>query len=65
MKRIGFSSKLYTLIYQYLSTVSYSILHNGSHYPLSPYLFILATKLLSRLIFKVETSKELHGIKSP
>jgi hypothetical protein len=59
-----------------ITSPSFSILINGSPYglfcqerglrqgdPLSPFLFILGTKVISRLLFRLESQDLLKGIK--
>lgn len=73
----GFSSLWIQLISQCISTVSYSLLLNGSPFgciipsrglrqgdPLSPFLFILATEDLSRLILRVKRLGLIHSIQA-
>lgn len=61
---------------QFISIVSFSILLNGSSHgffkpsqglrqgnPLSPFLFILGAKVLSRLFTRAEEQGFLHGVK--
>jgi hypothetical protein len=73
---LGFSSNWIQLIEQCLSTVSFSVLLNGSPFgkfsasrglrqgdPLSPFLFLLGSEVLSRLILKEELAGNIHGIK--
>jgi hypothetical protein len=73
---LGFSSKWIQLIEQCLSTISFSVLLNGSPFgkfsaskglrqgdPLSPFLFLLGSEVFSRLILKEELASNIHGIK--
>ena len=75
-KHFGFSNKWINLINQCISTPTFSILINGSpkghfkfHHGLhqgdsiSPFLFILVTDVLSRLILQKEAEGLLNGIK--
>ncbi|KAF9592580.1 hypothetical protein IFM89_016031 [Coptis chinensis] len=75
-EKLGFSNKWRHMIHQCLSTVSFQIMLNGSPLekinperglrqgdPLSPYLFILVSEALSRLIAQAEAKEELHGVK--
>jgi hypothetical protein len=76
LKSLGFHSKWIHMIEQCISTVSFSILLDGSPFgrffpqrglrqgdPLSPFLFILGLEVLSRLIIKEELAGNIHGIK--
>jgi hypothetical protein len=73
---LGFNSTWTQWIKQCISTSSFSIMMDGSPYgnfspsrglrqgdPLSPFLFILGSEALSRIIFKEENSGNLHGIR--
>ena len=75
-KQFGFSEKWIQMINQCISIPSYSILINGSPEgfftssrgirqgdPISPFLFILFTDVLSRLFLQKETNGSLQGIK--
>jgi hypothetical protein len=72
----GFSPVWIQWMAQCISTVSYSILLNGSPYgffkptrglrqgdPLSPFLFRIGSEVLSRLLLRAEHGKNLHWIK--
>ncbi|XP_042944540.1 uncharacterized protein LOC122278417 [Carya illinoinensis] len=74
MVKMGFNSRWVNLVMQCISTVSYSILVNGNPQgsfnpsrgirqgdPLSPYLFILVSEVLSSLLNHAEVSKVIHG----
>jgi hypothetical protein len=76
LSSLGFSSKWIHMIDQCISTVSFSILLEGSPFgkfapsrglrqgdPLSPFLFILGSEALSRLLIKEELAGNLYGIK--
>lgn len=76
LRCLGFCEKWIGWVGQCISTVSFSILLNGTPYgffkplrglrqgdPLSPFLFILGAKVLSRLFAQAEGRGELHGIK--
>uniref|UniRef100_A0A803NJ15 Reverse transcriptase n=1 Tax=Cannabis sativa TaxID=3483 RepID=A0A803NJ15_CANSA len=76
LKENGFNDKVCTLIMQCVTTVSYSILLNGAPLapfnpncglrqgdPLSPFLFILCSEVLSKLILKPEKEKAISGIR--
>lgn len=76
MRCFGFSEKWIQLISQCLSTVSYLVLLNGCPYglikplrglrqrdPLSPFLFLIGTDVLSRLIMRAKSVGLIHGIK--
>ncbi|KAJ0078578.1 hypothetical protein Patl1_23481 [Pistacia atlantica] len=75
MRKMGFSPTWIKVIMNCLSSVTYSVLINGipqkpfkpSHGirqgdPLSPYLFIIGAKALSRLIQDAETEELSKGI---
>lgn len=72
----GFPSPLHDLIYECVSTPSYSFLINGSFYsllkssrgirqfdPKFPALFTLAFDVLSRLLAQTEANENLYGVK--
>lgn len=76
LRCFGFCEKWIQLICQCLSSVTYSILLNGGLYgmikparglrqgdSLSPFLLILGTDVLSRLISRAERLGQIHGIK--
>lgn len=76
MKRMGFHSKWIQWIMKCVTTVSYSILINGSPKgqiklerglrqgdPLSSYLFIICAEVLSHLLTKSTQARKLQGIK--
>ena len=76
LKAFGFSNKFTNLIHQCLSTVQYSVLLNGGKCPsftpsrglrqgdpLSPYLFILGSEVLMRLISREVDHGQLTAIK--
>jgi hypothetical protein len=73
---LGFHPKWVHWISQCISTASFSILLDGSPFgkfassrglrqgdPLSPFLFILSSEILSRLILKHENLGNIHGIR--
>jgi hypothetical protein len=75
MRRLGFDNKWIYLVTQCVTTVSYSIIVNGSPSeifypsrglrqgdPLSPYLFILCAEVLSQQLQKAENSGLLKGV---
>ncbi|KAB1228187.1 hypothetical protein CJ030_MR5G008784 [Morella rubra] len=75
LKCFSFNSLWRQLIHQCISTVTFSILLNGSPHgcfqpsrglrqgdPLSPFLFILASEVLSRLFYLEVRFGSLHGI---
>ena len=72
----GFHQKFIHLIYQCISTVSFTLLLNGGKGPrimpsrglrqgdpLSPYLFIIRSKVLARMINRNSAQKQINGIK--
>lgn len=76
LKLHGFSDEFINLIYQCISSPTFSFLINGSPFgmikssrglrqgdPLSPGLFVIFLDLLARLLCKVEANGDLHGIK--
>ncbi|XP_059450878.1 uncharacterized protein LOC132181647 [Corylus avellana] len=76
MKKLGFHSSWINWIRLCISSSSFSILINGSPFgqfspkrglrqgdPLSPFLFILGTEVLSRLLFREETLGNIKGLK--
>lgn len=76
MKAMDFSKKLRSLIWQCLSTMSFSTLLKSSSFgyivpqcgmkqsdPLSPYLFLLVFECFSRLISRVKHMDLLHNVK--
>jgi hypothetical protein len=73
---LGFNSIWINWISQCITTSSFSILLDGSPYgkfapsrglrqgdPLSPFLFILGSEILSRILLKEENMGGIHGIK--
>lgn len=75
-KRFGFCDQWIGWIHQCLSIVSYSVLLNGSAHglfkpsrglrqgdPLSPFLLILGSEVLSRMLLAAEGRGAIHGIK--
>nr|POE46674.1 putative mitochondrial protein [Quercus suber] len=76
LKAFGFSSSFTKLIHQCLSSVEFTLLLNGGQYPsfspsrglrqgdpLSPYLFILGSEVLLRLLNREVSQKRLSGVK--
>ena len=76
LKNFGFHQKFIHLIYQCISTVSFTLLLNGGKGPrimpsrglrqgdpLSPYLFIIGSEVLSRMINRCSAQKLINGIK--
>ncbi|XP_023633818.1 uncharacterized protein LOC111829312 [Capsella rubella] len=77
MKRLGFAEKWCSWIMKCITTVSYSVLVNGSPSkkiipqrgirqgdPLSPYLYLLCTEGLSSLLSAAVKSNNIHGFKA-
>ena len=75
MKHMGFNTKWISWIMKCVTTVSYSVLINGSPHgniipgrgirqgdPLSPYLFILCAEVLSHMMKQAESTRNLKGI---
>lgn len=75
LEQFGFSSVWVNWVKQCISTLSFSILLNGSPFgciypskglrqgnPLFPYLFILCSKVLSQLLLREERRGGLKGI---
>lgn len=76
LSQFGFYEKFINLIFQCISTVSFTFLLNGCQSgkiipsrglrqgdPLSPYLFFFCAEVLSRLILREEQKANLQGIK--
>ena len=76
LRLFGFSPMFIQWIEQCLSTISFSILLNGSPHgrlfptrglgqgdPISPYLFILCSEVLSRILARAENIGFIHGVK--
>ena len=76
LKNFGFHQKFIHLIYQCISTMSFTILLNGGKSPrimpsrglrqgdpLSPYLFIIGSKVLARMINRCSAQRLINGIK--
>ncbi|KAL3844844.1 hypothetical protein ACJIZ3_002247 [Penstemon smallii] len=76
LHNLGVCHRFINLIAQCISTCSFSFLINGSPFgflkpsrgirqgdPISPYLFIIYTELLSRLLLKEEASNNFRGVK--
>ena len=75
LRCFGVSEKMVGIIHQCMSTASFAILLNGCPLerrmasrglrqgdPLYPYLFIIVTEVLSRLLLREETRGSFHGI---
>ncbi|XP_026399813.1 uncharacterized protein LOC113295701 [Papaver somniferum] len=74
-KKLGFSEEWCQMIQQFISTVSYSVLVNGSpgetFHPsrgirqgdCPPYIFILCMEVLSQLLLKADEDKLIQGFK--
>ncbi|XP_026420100.1 uncharacterized protein LOC113316084 [Papaver somniferum] len=75
-EKLGFSDDWCQLVFQYISTVSYSVLVNGSPSEsflpsrgirqgdcLSPYIFILCMEVLSQLLSKAEDENLIRGFR--
>ena len=76
LKAFGFNEQFIKLIQQCISSVQYSLLLNGSSFstfspsrglrqgdPLSPYLFIIGSEVLLRLINREQSLGNLSGVK--
>nr|XP_048336943.1 uncharacterized protein LOC107411956 [Ziziphus jujuba var. spinosa] len=76
LSKLGFSHKINGLILRCISTESVELLLNGSVCgkvnmergirqgdPLSPFLFIIYSELLSRMLQKLEREGKIHGVK--
>lgn len=76
MRCFGFTGQWTIGFFSAISTVSFSILLNGSPYgffkpsrglrqgdPLSPFLFVIFTEVLTRLLKRDEDAHLLHGIR--
>jgi hypothetical protein len=76
LEKLGFNPVWISWIRTCISTPTFSILLNGSPFgfispgrglrqgdPLSPFLFILGSEVLSRLLFKEERNGSIHGLR--
>jgi hypothetical protein len=76
LKQLGFSSIWFAWVRTFITSTSFSILLNGSPFghftperglrhgdPLSPFLFILGSEVLSRLLLREESIESLKGIR--
>ncbi|KAK7275182.1 hypothetical protein RIF29_16291 [Crotalaria pallida] len=76
LQNLGFSQHWVTLIINCVNTVSFSVMINGEPRhdfraqrglrqgdPLSPYLFILCSEVLSAMLTKAVSLKYIHGVK--
>ena len=74
MEKLGFCEKWVSLVYECISSVSYSILVNGEPRgdirpsrglrqgdPLSPYLFLLCSKWLNRMLQRAAAEDGIRG----
>ena len=74
-QKLGFSQQWIQLVMQCVTTVTYSVLVNGTPMekfkpncgirqgdPLSPYIFIICTNILSCMLQKLEDSGALKGV---
>lgn len=74
LKALGFHLKFIDIIMECISSVSYSVLLNGSPYgriiltrglrqgdPLSPYLFILGLEVFSQMLIRAKKVGELYS----
>ncbi|KAL9453611.1 hypothetical protein AB3S75_009258 [Citrus x aurantiifolia] len=75
MESLDFSKGWINLIMRCVSSVSFSVVLNGAvsrviqpqrglrqGYPLSPYLFIMCTKVFSSLLLQAEQQRLIHGL---
>ena len=76
LKSMGFPAHWVNLILNYVTSVSFSVMLNGSPCdvfkperalkqkdPLTPYLFILCVEVLSSLMIKAQETQAIHGIR--
>ncbi|CAA7029125.1 unnamed protein product [Microthlaspi erraticum] len=76
MQTLGFSARWIRLIMSCVTTVNYQVLINGIPHgsinptrgirqgdPLSPYLFIICTEMLARMLQKAERDQRISGIR--
>ena len=75
MRFLGFSEMWIRLIMECVKSVKYQILINGTPYgeikpsrglrqgdPLSPYLFVICTEMLVRMLYKAEKAEQITGL---
>lgn len=76
LRNFSFSEIFINLVIQCITTTQFSVLINGGPMgkfnasrgirqgdPLSPFLFIICSKILSRLLLRGEMNKKIHGVK--
>lgn len=77
MKKLGFADEWCKWVMECVSTVSYSVLINGSPTkrifpqrgirqgdPMSPYLYLICTEVLSSLLTNAMQKRKIHGFKA-
>ena len=76
MNAFSFHKEFLDIIKEFISSVSFSILLNGSPFgkiipsrglrqgdPLSPFLFLLGALVFSQMLIRVEEEEYIHGVK--